>query len=135
MSQTYFSRLRQQFKVKVDSFSRAEMGKELPKDAQRIVIKTFEDRGQQLERVLYVENETKLIADVIEKVKVMPEQKKEVETKAEEKPKELPVPKVVKKPIVKQPAKPKAQTKPKTQAKQKAPVKPKPTEKTANEEG
>ena len=109
MSLTYFAKLRNQHKLKVQSYSRSASKEEIPEGVARVVIGEYEDRGQKLQRVLYIENEIYLVADVIEKVKAGPEKKEEVK------------PKATRKPIVKSTAKPKPKTtrKKTTQAKPK----------------
>lgn len=111
MSLTYFAKLRNQHKVKVKSYSRSASKEEIPEGVARVVIGEYEDRGQKLQRVLYIENEIYLVADVIEKVKAAPEKKEEVK------------PKATRKPIVKSTAKPKP--KPKTTRKKPTQAKPK----------
>ena len=111
MSQTYLTWLRKQYKVKVDRFSSSYSKQELPKDVNRIVVASFEQFGEKMERVLYIEGENSLVADLIEKVKAAPEKKEEVK------------PRATRKPTVKSSAKPKP--KPKTTPKKPTQAKPK----------
>ena len=111
MSQTYLTWLRKQYKVKVDRFSSSYSKQELPKDVNRIVVASFEQFGEKMERVLYIEGENSLVADLIEKVKAAPEKKEEVK------------PRATRKPTVKSSAKPKP--KPKTTPNKPTQTKPK----------